>query len=817
MNDRMKMLVVDTNHADRKITALTFDESFEVLEAENADEAMVHLNRWEQSIAVILLDIALPEMKQCRFLRRIKQDVRFSNIPVIVTTRTPNEMDDVMSFRCGASDYIKKPLRVPLIKYKVDTLLRSSDALYAKCDSRDLPTGAYNRDAFFNKTELRIQKTARFPYWIVCAKIMNFDKLKKRCSEYRLNDLLRFIATQLSVIVCDGHGDCGRVYDDCFAICLAQDIEHIKFLLKTVMQRVIAYPFNTDVVIRFGAVCCDETPVEQMCSNAVQAIEQDNEFVAIYDDYLKRCQDKELAGHLRIGLCNDLFDLSFTPIYDTREREMTGVISEFVWKDSAGRSFDWDKYKDTVNANGLAKAFDKQFYEKLFSFVKTNPNGTTPTVYMHLSAEGILNPLYPQILADTVSNFKLSPRQFALIISPTDFALVPSSKSAVEKFRALGFLVALGELGDSDCPLDICSSADFDAIILSFEHLRNNDSFERRAIYLNTAIRLSKLKQVPLIATKIESDEERAFAHSIGCTSISGDSMATEDFVNVLKDTELHSVKPSQKLIPQQYLWDTTSPFNCWFQSVGEAMLLVEKVGSILSALRANEYFFTSFSLNPKVFSLCDKPFLSFVLPQYRRELITACNESLAHGRQTQVTLSMRSLDTDNQRIFNVTVRINCVFISKQSSAFLFTIVKHPMCNDCETVNRQRLLLDAACNTNLRAILLFTFEERPLCIYANNTACSYLKFSDVPTEYADLEFGTIFQKYFDQNALYMGLREIRNGRNSVNITARDRPSGIQYVMEMRMIKLLSGERVLRCEFIVEETVSEYTILALCEQ
>ncbi len=823
---KKKILVVDSIFTDRRLTTMIFEDLYDVLEAENKDEAMTHLYRWEQEIVLIFLDMAIPEMNRFALLRKIRQDVRFGSIPIIVTSRNICESDSVSAFRYGASDCLKKPFPAAFVKYKVATLLHSLDALYAKCESRDFLTGMYNRDAFFTKSELRIRTSSKLPHWIVCCKVMNLDKLKKRCSQERIDGLLRFIATTLYETVCSGHGDCGRIEQEVFALCISKDIEQIRLQLRLVLQKVLAYPFHTDINIRFCATKDTLVTVEDMCENAIEAIDSDSsdDICVVYDEYMRKCQEKELATMLRIGLDSDQFSLNFSPFYHVDDSQMTAVLAEFVWTNMQGEKISYSQYREVAETYGLAAAIDNIFYDKLFSFVKDNPNGTTPTVYVPLSTASLKNVAFPNFLTDLLVKYCLSTNQFVLIVSPKDFLkFFTIAKSGVDRLRDVGFRIALGGFGDADYQRELFMSSQFHSIILSFDLLRNVTSFENRAIYLNTAICLSKIKQLPLLATNVISHEECSFGKSIGCSILTGDiytsALSADEFVETLKRvSNRQSVfdLSGQSRIPQQYLWDTQSPFNNWFDSIGTSVLVVEKVGSILSLLRANNQFFNSFDVSRYAFSTCDKPFLSFVLPEFRHKLISACNESMQFHRQTQTTVLLRCLDTTKKNIYNVSVRINCVFYSKFSTTFLFTLTKQPACNNCEMLFRQRLLLDAVCDTDTRGILLFTFNEKPCCIYVNQSVCGFLGLSGEPIEYVDHEFHTLFRRYFNFTALDNGLDKIRNGSKSVTVKTDDKKNGVRYSMEMHTITLSSGEKLLRCEIWAEETVSEYTLLSLCQ-
>ncbi|OGQ95437.1 MAG: two-component system response regulator [Deltaproteobacteria bacterium RIFOXYD12_FULL_57_12] len=60
--------------------------------------------------ALILLDLKLPKVDGIDVLRRIKDDSRLKNVPVVVLTSSKEEKDIVESYNLGVNSYIRKPV-----------------------------------------------------------------------------------------------------------------------------------------------------------------------------------------------------------------------------------------------------------------------------------------------------------------------------------------------------------------------------------------------------------------------------------------------------------------------------------------------------------------------------------------------------------------------------------------------------------------------------------------------------------------------------------------------------------------------------------
>ncbi|MDQ6965044.1 MAG: response regulator [Mariprofundales bacterium] len=68
---------------------------------------------------LILLDIMMPEMSGHEVCRRLKDDPRTRNIPVLFVTAMGDEGDEAVGFELGAVDYITKPINSRLLRSRV--------------------------------------------------------------------------------------------------------------------------------------------------------------------------------------------------------------------------------------------------------------------------------------------------------------------------------------------------------------------------------------------------------------------------------------------------------------------------------------------------------------------------------------------------------------------------------------------------------------------------------------------------------------------------------------------------------------------------
>jgi DNA-binding response OmpR family regulator len=120
MNSRPRLLVVDDDADIRLLLReLLGRAGFEVDEAADGRTALRRL--YEQPPALVILDVAMPEMDGYQTLERIRD---LSDVPVIMLTARTQELEKVRGLTAGADDYVAKPFGRQELLARVQALLR---------------------------------------------------------------------------------------------------------------------------------------------------------------------------------------------------------------------------------------------------------------------------------------------------------------------------------------------------------------------------------------------------------------------------------------------------------------------------------------------------------------------------------------------------------------------------------------------------------------------------------------------------------------------------------------------------------------------
>lgn len=152
MTPKKQILIVEDNLLNREMLQEILAEHYSVQQAGNGQEALQVLELCKNDIALILLDVMMPVMDGFTFLDRIKADAELSLIPVIVTTQSDREDDEVNALAHGATDFVPKPYRPQVILHRVASIIKLREtAAMVNQFQYDRLTGLYSKEFFIRK------------------------------------------------------------------------------------------------------------------------------------------------------------------------------------------------------------------------------------------------------------------------------------------------------------------------------------------------------------------------------------------------------------------------------------------------------------------------------------------------------------------------------------------------------------------------------------------------------------------------------------------------------------------------------------------
>jgi DNA-binding response OmpR family regulator len=80
-------------------------------------------------VNIVVSDVMMPEMDGLEFMERVKSDIEFSHIPVILLTAKVTNQSKVQGYELGADAYLDKPFSVDVLLARIENLLQGREKL----------------------------------------------------------------------------------------------------------------------------------------------------------------------------------------------------------------------------------------------------------------------------------------------------------------------------------------------------------------------------------------------------------------------------------------------------------------------------------------------------------------------------------------------------------------------------------------------------------------------------------------------------------------------------------------------------------------
>lgn len=144
---KCKVLLVEDNIDLLNLIDDSLNSHFTILKAENGRDALDILSK--ENIDLTVSDIMMPDIDGLELTRKIKSDINYSHIPIILLTAKTTMDSKIEGLEYGADVYIEKPFSVKYLHKQIENLLKLKQT-YQKMIASFLPSDA--------KTDISISK-----------------------------------------------------------------------------------------------------------------------------------------------------------------------------------------------------------------------------------------------------------------------------------------------------------------------------------------------------------------------------------------------------------------------------------------------------------------------------------------------------------------------------------------------------------------------------------------------------------------------------------------------------------------------------------
>lgn len=105
--NKKRILLIEDNSFNREIVELALKKAgFEVILAVDGEDG---LKKLEKNPDLVLLDLSLPKISGWDIIKKMREDTRYSDLPVIALTAHAMVGDREKVLKMGCSSYLSKP------------------------------------------------------------------------------------------------------------------------------------------------------------------------------------------------------------------------------------------------------------------------------------------------------------------------------------------------------------------------------------------------------------------------------------------------------------------------------------------------------------------------------------------------------------------------------------------------------------------------------------------------------------------------------------------------------------------------------------
>ena len=540
-NNKLNMktiLVVDDNIVNRKLLCKILSNDHMTIEAEDGENTIAILNKYEEIISAVILDLVMPNINGYEFLTLIHYNLLLKNIPIVVITENGDSENEIKALKCGAWDFVTKPYNPDIIRFRLNNVITRSQFTAFKqlkyISEYDALTGVYNKKKFFEVTHEMLVSHPNKDFAFVRFDIDRFKLINTFFGMQEGDRLLKYIASELKRFSLGNTlFTYGRIEADVFCICLAYDENTAKLLLATARETLENYDLNYSIVPSFGIYIVEdkELPVHAMFDMATLASKQCKEsyveFYSIYNDVLSETliREQEITNEMDFALENGQFQLYLQPKYNLKTGLPNGAETLVRWIHPVKGIISPNDFIPLFERNGFISKLDFYIWEKACQLIKHwIDSGYNPLpISVNVSRVNLYNPKLENTLINLVKKYDIPPYLLNLELTESAYTDNPAIiKMIMTRLHKYGFIVMMDDFGSGYSSLNVLKDIHIDILKLDMKFLSNNDNPERGESILSSIIEMAHKLNITVIAEGVETESQATFLNNVGCDHVQG-------------------------------------------------------------------------------------------------------------------------------------------------------------------------------------------------------------------------------------------------------------------------------------------------------
>ena len=533
--EQRRILIVEDELVNIKLITRYLEGVYDLIPTQTGDEALKIIHDQHETISLILLDLNLPDMQGVDMLRKLKNDPKYSHLPIIIMTA--NSKAEVECLTLGAIDFIPKPYpqkEIVLARVKrIVELSENRDTL--NWTERDHLTNLYNKEFFYHYALLLDEHHKDVQTDALVIDINHFHTINERFGRSFGDKVLCQMADRTLKLVESSGGIVCRSSADTFFIYCPHLSDYSDLPERLAVS--ITDEDNEEHVIhtRIGIYSCVDKSLDierrfdraKMAADTVRGSITNS--VCIYDNemYKEELLEEQLIEDFPAALKEMQFKVHYQPKFkvDSGTPKLCSAEALVRWDHPKMGLINPAVFIPLFEHNGMIEALDYYVWNQAAAHVRKMKEtlGIHLPVSVNVSRVDMEDPSLIDKLTGIVEDNGLECSD--LILEITESAYTDDSELIVEAAKALrdhGFCIEMDDFGTGYSSLNMLATLPIDVLKLDMLFIRSAFLEKRSTRILESIISLAKAIEVPCIAEGVETTEQVDALKKMGCNMIQG-------------------------------------------------------------------------------------------------------------------------------------------------------------------------------------------------------------------------------------------------------------------------------------------------------
>ena len=537
MHLKRHILIVEDVQLNQMILGSMFEDMYDIFYASDGIEALEQVKTHKDELAMVLLDLQMPQMGGMEVLKVMKEEEELEGIPVIVLTA--DQSAEVDCLKIGALDFIPKPYpTAEIVRARVNRCIELTEKRnIIHSTERDSLTGLLNLDYFLRYVRMYDQHYNDVAMDAIVLDVNRFHMLNERYGKQYGDSVLARIGQRVRGISRKIGGVCCRREADVFLIYCPHNEDYESILNQASEGLVDEDVSKNRVRLRMGVYSEVDKSIQidrrfDYAKTAANSVRSGYQMaIGIYDTKMHEAElyRERLLEDFKPSLESNRFMVYFQPKFDIRPKSPVLASAEALvrWDHPELGIISPGVFIPLLEDNGLILDLDQFVWRETAARIRDWKDrfGLAVPVSVNVSRIDMLSPNLKSIFKEILETYELNADDLMLEI--TESAYTGDSDQVISTAKELrgmgmGFRIEMDDFGTGYSSLGMLSRLPIDALKLDMSFVRSAFGKTRDVRMIELIIDIADYLHVPVVAEGVETEEQYMVLKAMGCDYVQG-------------------------------------------------------------------------------------------------------------------------------------------------------------------------------------------------------------------------------------------------------------------------------------------------------